>query len=104
MRMPKAVYLLVFLTFWAQFDDVLLTPSSLAGSASVAANDDEYLSVERDQARERTASLHKSALDALMPKIAGCDSFAAKSDALPGSRIDGLTRPSPLYALMSLQL
>jgi hypothetical protein len=104
MWMPKAVYLLIFLTFSAQFDDVLLTPSSLAGCASVAANDDEYLSVERDRARERTASLQKSALDALMPKIAGCDSFAAKSDALPGSRIDGLTRLSPLYALMSLQL
>ena len=101
MWMPKAVYLLIFLTFSAQFDDVLLTPSSLAGCASVAANDDEYLSVERDQARERTASLHKSVLDALKPTARY--SFSAKGDARPGSKIDGLTRAS-LYVFMSLQL
>jgi hypothetical protein len=101
MWMQKPVYLLVFLTFSAQFDDVLLTPFPPVHSASDAANDDEYLSVEREQARKRTSSLQKSVLDALKPTARY--SFSAKGDARPGSKIDGLTRAS-LYVFMSLQL
>jgi hypothetical protein len=61
-----------------------------------AANDDEYLSVEREQARKRTSSVQKSVLDALKPTARY--SFSAKGDARPGSKIAGL------YTRLSLRL
>jgi hypothetical protein len=105
MRTPAAAYFLVFLTFWAQLDDVLLTTLPLLQSAClVSADDDEYFSVQREQGAEKGLSRQKSVFEGLKPRSVDVFCVSTKPCALPELPSGGSVALSPLYVFMSLQL
>ena len=101
MRMQKATYILILLSAWVQFDDTLLAPSRVLQSP---ADDDEYLSVQREPSQKCGARSAKSVLDNLKSKTADLVSVSSEWDAPSGSKFVGPIGPSPLYVFMSLQL
>src|SRR5262249_21911312 len=104
MRMPAATCCLIFLTFWAQFDDVLLPCSILLPSSPFASEDDQYLSVKREQGSEHAAKGKKAVSDGLKPKTTGFFTRATTSGTRPEWQSARALRPPPLYVFMSLQL
>ena len=96
-------YLLIFLSLWSQFDDVLLPPSLVLPSASLPDDDDEYVSTRPDSAWERSSIRQKPAFVRMQSKTADFISMSPRQDSSESNRA-GLIGPSPLYVFMSLQL
>lgn len=102
MRMHKA-YLLIALSVWIHFDDVLLTAFPPLQQVPVAADDDEYLALQREQGLKRAS---------VRPKFWRVGRRANTSDLIffarmntpSGSNLARPFDPSALYILMSLQL
>jgi hypothetical protein len=103
--MKRNAYLLVFLTFWVQFDDSLLLALPSAGqSASLPSNDEEeeYLPAT-GQERQEQSSLRRQ------PKSVSVKAQAADS-TLVGNRLPSEWNlaapfaPASLYVFMSLQI
>jgi hypothetical protein len=100
--MYRVVYLLLFLVFWAQLDDVLLPASAFQGGSVVGCDDDEYLPYEHRAERQRVAPCEG-------PPFARSHAPTAYRCFAPGAVAleRGLTMPftpAPLYAFMSLQI
>jgi hypothetical protein len=97
--MKQAAYALILLTFWAQFDDVVLPLVLASQSAALAADDDEYLSCER---QEQSAPRRQFHIAIVKPRTAGhsCD----QTDLSSERRAAALVARSSLYVFMSLQI
>ena len=100
--MKRIAWLLVFLTCWAQFDDVLLPCALDAQSAPLLDDDDEYIPFNshdqetRSFGRQRPAGVH------LKPRLGV---FALVSSGVPSEpTLTTPLAPPPLYVFMSLQL
>jgi hypothetical protein len=102
MRTQKLAYLLIFLAIWSQLDDALLTAFPSVPPVALADDDDDYLSVKRERARERASSQQKSVLVRVIPKNPS-SSISTRRGSPPGSKPRPFG-PFPLYVFMSLQL
>jgi hypothetical protein len=103
MRMQKA-YLLIFLCFWCQFDDVLPTAVCSLRSAVLTDDNDAYVSMDREKRLKRSFSCPKSWPVALDPTAHDCFFNFTRRDRPLGWKLAGSISPSPLHAFMSLQL
>jgi hypothetical protein len=103
MQMPKAC-LLIILSLWIQFDDVVLTAFPRLQHAPLAADDDQYLSVERGQGLKYPLSRQKAGLVSLKPKTADFLPLCTAKGAPLGSNFADPIGSAPLYVFMSLQL
>jgi hypothetical protein len=102
MRTQK-VCLLICLSIWCQFDDVLLVSLPSAQSAPFTdEDDDEYLSIKPDQNLKKSSSRHKSVLVGLKPKTANV-ALSTERAARPALKLAWPVAASLLYVLMSLQ-
>jgi hypothetical protein len=99
--MHKA-YLLMVLSVWIHFDDVLLPAFPPLQQVPVAA-DDEYLSLQRDQGLKRASVRHRFWRVALQSNTSDLICLA-RMDTPPGSTRARPFAPSALYVIMSLQL
>jgi hypothetical protein len=99
--MKLNAYLLVFLTFWAQFDDLLLTPVFAVQSAPLPTDDDEYLPTELREQREHINNLRGRVSVGMKPQIEHIP--IAQRDVPSQSNIRTPSGPC-LYVLMSLQI
>jgi hypothetical protein len=97
--MRQVAYGLVLLTFWAQFDDVLLPLVLATQSAEVATDDDEYLSCERP---EQCAPRRHVQTDSVKHQAA--DYSSDQKNLSSERQVTGLFVRSPLYVFMSLQI
>src|SRR5689334_8530150 len=104
MRIRK-VYLLIALSIWIHFDDVVfLIAFPRLQCAPLDADDDQYLSVERGKDMKWPCSRQKPALVSLKPRISDFFPFDTGKDAPLGSNFTPFNGFFPLYVLMSLQL
>jgi hypothetical protein len=102
MRTQKA-FLLICLSIWCQFDDVLL--ACLPGSQSaplIDEDDDEYLSVKPNQSLKNSSSRQKSVLVGLKPNTANL-LLSTRREARPALKLAWPVNLSLLYVFMSLQ-
>jgi hypothetical protein len=102
MGMQKA-YLLIGLSIWCQFDDVLLASFARVQSAPLTdVADDEYLSVNPKQGPKKPPCRQKPVLVDLGPKAADLLPCTGR-DTEPASIRAWPVNHSLLYVLMSLQ-
>src|SRR5215831_16675312 len=100
--MKCIAYFLVFLTFWAQFDDVLLISVLPFQSAPLSSDDNEYVSSGSQEQREWLVPRRQ--LQSVSVRLQVAD-FPLVRRAVPSEW--NLTTPfaSPLlYVFMSLQI
>jgi hypothetical protein len=103
-RTHKFAYLLIFLSIWSQFDDVLLATFPTVPSAPLTDDDDdEYLSVGREQGRKWASARQKPVLVGLKLNTPDVFGLSASNDSPPGPE-SGSLGLSSLYVFMSLQL
>jgi hypothetical protein len=100
MAKPRALYLLIALLLWAQFDDAWVSDPILTSSAAAAGDDDEYLPSERQQS-ERSASHQIPAYARVNHQTV--DFFSIRQGPTTGSELAVAFGPSQLYVFMSLQ-
>lgn len=104
MQIRKA-YLLIVLSLWIHFDDVVLvTAFPRMHCAPLDADDDQYLSVERGKDLKGPCSRQKPGLVSLKPKITDFIPLSPGKDAPLGSNATALSGFCSLYIFMSLQL
>jgi len=99
--MKRIAWLLVFLTCWAQFDDVLLPLVPGAQSAPIPEDDDEYVPSNSQGQETRAAGRRPPGFVHVKPQPGA---FALVHSRVPSEPT--LTRPlapPPLYVFMSLQ-
>src|SRR2546421_12643495 len=101
MRM-KAAYLLISLTLWGQFDDVLLAPAPIVRSAPCLGDDDEYVTVERERGCQRSPGAQRP----VRSKVDTEKVISIRPKSHEPGRLSGAgTFCCPLlFTLMSLQL
>src|SRR5262245_1132517 len=98
MAKPQVIYLLIALLFSAQFDDDWVGAPSLS-SCPVAADDDEYLPLERHS--EQSAPRQEPAQAGLnLPTVVF---LSIERSSAPGFELAAPFDRSPLYVFMSLQ-
>lgn len=102
MRLRKT-YLLIFLSLWIHFDDVLLTALPQAHHVPFAADDDHYLAIKRQQPPNCGCSPLKLGVG-LRPPTADCVPTGTAGAASLRSTSACLLAPPLLYSFMSLQL
>jgi hypothetical protein len=100
----RRTYILILLSMWIQFDDVIFTALPTLQHAPLAADDDQYLSVQRVRGLERLCSRQKAGFVGLQQKIRDSFSICTGMDEPLGSKLADDGVPSPLYLFMSLQL
>jgi hypothetical protein len=103
LQMKRNAYLLVFLTFWSQFDDALLTVASAFQSAPLQSydDDDECLPLKRLAEQEQFAPRRQPQVVSVKPQAAEC-CFAGRC-SFEGKLITPFPAPL-LYIFMSLQI
>jgi hypothetical protein len=103
LQMKRKAYLLVFLTFWSQFDDALLTVASAFQSAPLQSNDDddECLPLKRLAEQEQFAPRRQPQAVSVKPQAAEF-SFAGRCVSFERQLITRF--PALLYIFMSLQI
>jgi hypothetical protein len=101
MGIQRATYVLICLTMWAEFDNVLLADRPILTPAPLVDDDDEYPAVKREQGPVQSLSTPR--LVGLKPKTDNFVSICPRKDASPGVSLAAIGS-SPLYVLMSLQL
>jgi hypothetical protein len=100
--MKRHAYFLILLTFWAQFDDVLLTPASACQSAPFPSDDDEYVSSEGPEHQRRPGPRRMPQSVSVKPANAN---FSFVPRGVPsGWNLTTPFGPPPLYVFMSLQI
>jgi hypothetical protein len=98
--MKRLAYLLIFLTFWAQFDDLLLTPASAFQSAP--SDDDEYVSSGGQEQQEWFGPRRQPPSVSVKPQAAD---FPLVRREVPSEwKLTTPFAPPPLYVFMSLQI
>src|SRR6476469_10059648 len=99
--MKQIVYTLICLTWWAQFDDVLLPCAPALQSTPLTAADDEYVPAKRQVREQRSASHRPWLFSGLKSQTA--DFASRRNDLPPPSKLAAPGSPS-LYVFMSLQI
>jgi hypothetical protein len=97
-------YFLVFLTFWVQFDDLLLAFPSAGQAAPLPCNAeaDEYLPPVPQERQERSSPRRQD--KSVSARAQAADAiFVARCQPAAWNQSTPLSRP-PLYVLMSLQI
>ena len=99
--MKRIACLLVFLTCWAQFDDVLLPLALGAQSAPVPDDDDEYIPSNSREQETRSVGRQRLGLVCLKPQPC---IFASVRSGFPSEPTPTTPfAPPPLYVFMCLQ-
>jgi hypothetical protein len=101
MRMQNA-YLLICLSIWCHFDDVMLAWFPNSQSAPLIDEDGEYLSVKPDQRPKKSSPRQKSGFVGLKPNT-GNFLLSTRRDARPALKLTWPVGPSLVYVFMSLQ-
>jgi hypothetical protein len=97
-------YLLVFLTAWAHFDDVLLTPASPCQCARLPSDDDdECLPLERRTQHQEELSERRQPKSAGV-KIQTADSQPLRNGVPLDQQLATHLAPRLIYIFMSLQI
>jgi hypothetical protein len=100
--MKRIAGLLIVLTCWAQFDDVLLPRAPDAQSAPLPDDDDEYIPSTSQDQETRSAGRQRPVLVYLKPQPGV---FALVRSGVPSApTLTTPLAPPPLYVFMSLQL
>lgn len=102
MRIHKG-YILICLSLWIHFDDVLLTSFPVLQHVPLAAEDDQYLSIQRGPGLKLASVREKFRLIGLKPNSSEFFFFTTIGWS-PESYLAREVDPSILYVLMSLQL
>jgi hypothetical protein len=103
-RMRTITYVLVILSTWSQFDDTLIPFCDASPPVPIVdCDDDEYVSVRRDDNCPTSAVRRHAASFALTQEVAA-HSTGPFGPAWRGPERVGPLSPSPLYVFMSLQL
>jgi hypothetical protein len=100
--MKRIGYLLIFLTFWAQFDDVLLLPASASQSVPLSSDDDEYVPSGGQQQQEWFGPRQKPQSVSAKPEIEEYSFLRRRG--LPEWKLTTPCAVSPLHLFMSLQI
>ena len=100
--MHMVAYSLICLSIWSQFDDTLLPLTPAFSATLVTDDDDEYLSVQQDEAWRLPPS-HLNCLPSIGPSTIDAFSFAAPVGVVSPTSPSPLDS-APLYVFMSLQL
>src|SRR5262249_45738807 len=100
--MKRNAFFLVFLTFWAHFDDVLPAPASAFESAPLADGDDECLPQQRRRQEEECSAHQKPVFVRLKPQTA--DVTLVPRGVPSEWNLTTPFTPPPLYVSMSLQI
>jgi hypothetical protein len=101
--MKRNVYLLVFFTFWAQFDDVLVDCACAFQSDSLASDDDdECLPLNRKEGQEQVSVRRPAHPVGALPQT---EEFRVVGNrVLIASNLTKPFAPPPLYFFMSMQV
>jgi hypothetical protein len=102
--MRRNAYILAFLTFWVQFDDLLLAALSTAGQSAPlpGSNEEEGFLPPKRQARPQQSSLRRQPKTARPKAQAAVPNLVGK--CLPSKwNLATPFAPPPLYVFMSLQ-
>jgi hypothetical protein len=100
--MKRNVYFLIFLSIWAQIDDILLTPASAYQSAPFPGDDDEYLPLKRQDHQQEFAPGRQPQSESVRFQTADL-SFVEKN-APSDWNLTTPFAPASLYVFMSLQI
>jgi hypothetical protein len=99
--MIRLAYVLICLTFWAQFDDVLLPLIPASQAEPISGEDDDYLPANC-QVRERRSAAHPLALFCAVKPWAAVSATPRTKVASPPAPTAALSHS--LYVFMSLQI
>jgi hypothetical protein len=101
--MKQAIYSLIALTLWCQFDDVLLTPAAALQYVPVPVDDDdEYLAPACREHQELVARLRQPA-PVSVKRVGKCFAYVGRGMASERNATEPLAFSS-LHVFMSLQI
>jgi hypothetical protein len=98
--MKRVACILICVTLWAQFDDVLLPVTPVLQATSLPGDEDEYLPAKRQAREQCPASRRLQLFSGVKPRAAVPH---LRKDVSSPSKLTAHSSPS-LYVFMSLQI